>query len=85
MDSVKKTIVDKEFDDASYLTLCNYVLDEFSLAYHGIRYDKTYFGLFFYPRTDAVAELIEGVKKGISFPELSKKLDDQIVEVVFLR
>lgn len=85
LESVKKSITDRKFDEESYITLCNYVLDEFSLVYHGVKYDGTYFGLLIYPGSDDVLELVEDIKSGAMFLELSKKLNDQKIAVVLMK
>jgi len=85
LEAVKKSITDRTFDEKGYLTLCNYVLDEFSLAYHGIDLDGVKYRLYIYPETDKVLELIENIKSGIIFPELSNKLDKQKIAVALLR
>jgi len=84
LESVKASITDRSFDKGSYLTLCNYVLDEFALAYHGVEFEGIYYGLFIYPYSDEVSELIGDIQKGTLFPELSKKLNRKKTEVFFL-
>ena len=84
LESVKVSITDRIFDEEDYMTLCNYILDEFALVYHGIEFDDIYYGLYIYPYTDEVLELIEEIKKGNIFPELSEKLNDKKTTVALL-
>jgi len=84
LESVKSSVTDREFSEESYLRLCNYVLDEFCVAYSGIEYKGEYFGLYLYPDTDAVLYLIEGIKMGDIFKELQDKLPKQKTGVLIL-
>jgi len=85
LEIIKRSITDRAFDERSYITLCKYVLDEFSLVYHGVNLEGIWYGLFIYPETDEVSDLIEDIKTKKNFPELSNKLDKQKIAVVFLR
>lgn len=84
LESVKASITDRTFDEESYVTLCNYVLDEFSLVYHGAELKGIHYNLYVYPYTDEVLEFIEKIKKGQQFPELSKKLNNKKTAVILL-
>ena len=84
-ESVKNSITDKEFTEEEYLTLCNYVLDEFSVVYHGVKIEKEYYGLYAYPETDEVLELIESIKKGNNFKKLEENLPKQKISVVLIK
>ncbi len=70
----KLSITDKEFDEKEYNILCDYVLDEFAFVYSGVSYNKVHYDAFVYPRTDAVAQLIDDIRDNIRFPKLNKKL-----------
>lgn len=83
--SVKTSITDRTFEEKDYVTLCNYVLDEFSLAYHGTKFNKTYYNLYVYPYTDEVLEIIEKIKEGKIFLELSKQIDKSKTAVALLK
>ncbi len=72
--AVKSSVNDREFSDEEYLTLCEYVLDEFALVYTGIEYGGRYYGLYVYPEIDAVVDLVASIQQGHSFIELHKKL-----------
>lgn len=74
LNSVKTSVVDREFSEDDYLRLCNYVLDEFCIVYSGIEYKATYFGLYLYPDTDSVLYFIEDIKAGNIFVELHNRL-----------
>ncbi|MFA7252664.1 MAG: hypothetical protein WC027_02300 [Candidatus Paceibacterota bacterium] len=74
LNCVKTSVTDRKFDEDEYLRLCDYVLDEFCLAYSGINYEGNHFGLYIYPVTDSVLELIEDIKAGKIFPKIEEKL-----------
>lgn len=82
--SIKTSIVDRKFSEEEYLILCRYVLDEFSIVYHGPTYKNIFYWLYMYPFTDEVLETIEKIKMGSLFPELKNKLDHQQISVVLL-
>lgn len=84
LESVKKSILDRTFTEREYLILCNYVLDEFSVVYHGIKIDKDYYGLYAYPETDKVLELIENIKSKKIFEDLEEKLPKQKISVILM-
>lgn len=84
IDSVKTSVVDRKFSEDQYLRLCDYVLDEFCIAYSGIKYKDTHYGLYPYPVTDSVLELIESIKKGDMFPKVKDKLPEVITGVVII-
>lgn len=79
---VKTSVVDREFSEEEYLRLCDYVLDEFCLAYSGLKYKDAYFGLYIYPITDSVLDFIEGIKRGEIFPKIKEKLPNILTGVV---
>lgn len=81
---VKTSVTDRKFSEESYLRLCDYVLDEFCLAYSGLLYKNTHFGLYVYPYSDSVLELIERIKRGETFPRLQKKLPDIKTGVILM-
>lgn len=74
LNCVKTSVTDRPFSDKDYIRLCDYVLDEFCLAYSGVSCGGEHFGLYVYPVTDSVLELIEGIKNGAIFPKLHDKL-----------
>jgi len=84
LESIKASITDRTFNEESYVTLCNYVLDEFALAYHGTEFNGVSYSLYVYPYTDEVLELIEEIKKGNQFLGLFKKLDNMKTAVILL-
>jgi len=81
---VKETMTDRYFTDKQYWEMCNYILDEFSVVYSGLVFEKMYYGLFFYPKMDSIAYFIEDVKKGKLFPELTKKLPKEKVALAIV-
>jgi tRNA-dependent cyclodipeptide synthase len=82
--AVKFSVNDREFSEEEYLTLCKYVLDEFALVYSGIEYDGKYYGLYVYPETDAVVDLVVSIQQGNSFIELNKSLPTRQIGLVIL-
>lgn len=84
-ESVKNSIKDKSFSEEEYLTLCNYVLDEFSVVYHGVKINEDYYGLYAYPESDEVLELIENIKIQKIFPNLENKFPEQKIAVVLMK
>lgn len=82
--AVKSSITDRTFNDAEYWRLCDYVLDEFALAYNGVEYKGDYYGLFPYPVTDSVLYFIVDIQQGKIFTEISKKLPERKIGVVIL-
>jgi tRNA-dependent cyclodipeptide synthase len=82
--TVKSSVTDREFSEEEYLRLCEYVLDEFALAYNGVEHGDTFYGLYIYPFADAALELIEGIKSGDKFPELREKLPKRTVGVAIV-
>ena len=82
--SIKTSIVDRKFSKEEYLILCRYVLDEFSIVYHGPTYKNIFYWLYMYPFTDEVLETIEKIKEGSLFPEIKNKLDSQQISVILL-
>jgi hypothetical protein len=82
--AVKTSVIDRKFSEEDYLRLCDYVLDEFCVVYSGITYKNTYFGVYPYPGTDSVLDLIEDIKSGKIFSKLSDKLPKEIVKVLIL-
>lgn len=79
---VKTSVVDRHFSENEYLRLCDYVLDEFCLAYSGLKYRGIHFGLYIYPVTDSVLDLIEDIKRGEIFPKIKEKLPDITTGIV---
>lgn len=84
LESIKKSVIDRKFNEEEYLTLCKYVLDEFSLAYHGPTYKNIFYWLYVYPYTDEVLEVIEKIKIGDFLPEINNKLDNKKISVILL-
>ena len=82
--SIKASIVDRKFSEEEYLILCRYVLDEFSIVYHGPTYKNTFYWLYMYPFTDEVLETIEKIKIGSLFPDIKNKLNPQQNSVMLL-
>jgi len=74
LNSVKSSVTDREFSQEEYWRLCDYVLDEFALAYAGINYKNINYGVYIYPEPDAVVRLVENIQKGLIFSNLNKKL-----------
>ena len=84
LEAVKDSITDREFTEDEYLALCNYVLDEFSVVYHGVKLNEDYYGLYAYPETDKVLELIENIKSKKIFKDLEEKLPKQKISVILM-
>ena len=82
--TIKTSITDKKFSEEEYLTLCRYVLDEFSIVYHWPTYKNIHYWLYMYPFTDEVLESIEKIKSWVLFPEIKKELDAQQISVILL-
>ncbi len=74
INSVKSSVKDRPFSEEEYLKLSEYVLDEFCIVYSGMYYKGNYYGLYVYPETDAVVFLIEDIKSGKIFPEITSQL-----------
>jgi tRNA-dependent cyclodipeptide synthase len=85
LEAVKNSITDRTFSEKEYLTLCKYVLDEFSLVYHGVKINGEYYGLYAYPNKDKVLELIENIKIKEIFQELEEKLPPQKISVILMK
>lgn len=85
LEGVKNSITDRKFTEKEYLTLCNYVLDEFPLVYHGVKIDESYYGLYAYPETDDVLEFIENIKSKKIFKDLEHKLPKQKISVALMK
>jgi tRNA-dependent cyclodipeptide synthase len=84
LQSVRSSIKDREFSEEDVWRLCDYVLDEFALAYVGVEYLGEYYGIYIYPHTDSVLLFIESIKKGDTFTDLSKKLPERKMSVAIL-
>lgn len=84
LNCVKTSVVDRKFSEEDYLRLCDYVLDEFCLAYSGVTYRGTHFGTYVYPVTDSVLDFIESIKRGDIFPRLNEKLPDIKTGVILI-
>ncbi len=84
LNSVKTSVRDRVFSEEEYQRLCNYVLDEFSLVYAGAEYKGDYYGLYVYPETDSVVDLIYRIQVGESFKELQAKLPQRKIGLVTL-
>ena len=82
--TIKTSITDKQFNEEEYLILCKYVLDEFSIVYHGPTYKDIFYWLFIYPFADEVEKMFEKIKMGSLFPEIKNKLDIQQISVIFI-
>ncbi len=82
---IKTSVTDRVFSEDNYWRLCDYVLDEFSIVYSGIRYNNDYYGIFIYPNTDSVVYLIEDIKSSKKFPKLTARLPDQRIGLVVLK
>jgi len=85
LEAVRNSITDRKFSEEEYLTLCNYVLDEFSLVYNGTKIERDYYGLYAYPETDEVLEFIESVKSKKIFKDLEEKLPEQKISVILMK
>lgn len=72
--TIKTTVLDRKFTEAEYLKLCDYILDEFSLCYSGVNYDKVYYGLMIYPNIDSTLYFFQDLKERKSFKKLTSKL-----------
>ncbi|MFB6246764.1 MAG: tRNA-dependent cyclodipeptide synthase [Candidatus Pacearchaeota archaeon] len=84
LDMVKSEVKDRKFKEEDYLKLCDYVLDEFPLCYHGLQYRGEEYRLSFYPQPDSVAYFLERIQNGEIFPKLKKRLSDNQVSWVIL-
>ncbi len=84
LEAIKTTMTDREFREEQYWTMCNYLLDEFSLVYSGIIFKEIDYRLFFYPTMDSTSHFIEDLKQGKIFPELTKKLPKEIVSLAIV-
>lgn len=82
--AVKTSVVDRKFSEEQYLKLCEYVLDEFSVAYSGVEYNNEYYGLYIYPETDSVVHFIEEIKRGEIFKSLHDKLPKEKIALAIL-
>ena len=82
--SVKASITDRTFSKEKYFVLCDYLLDEFSVCYHGIEIDGDYYGLYPYHKVDSALTLIEEIKKGKKFAKFSKRIYSNKSGVVIL-
>ncbi len=83
--AVKTSIKDRVFTDEQYLQLCKYVLDEFSLVYHGLVYEGTHYDMYLYPFTDTVLYFIFDIIYQKRFKEISKKINEKKVATVILQ
>jgi tRNA-dependent cyclodipeptide synthase len=81
---VKTSVTDRKFSEENYFRLCDYVLDEFCLAYSGIKYKDLHFGLYVYPVTDSVLDFIEAIKREDVFSKINEKLPKNITGVVIM-
>lgn len=84
LDCVKTSVVDRKFSEENYLRLCDYVLDEFCIAYSGLKYKDLQFGLYIYPVTDSVLDFIESIKRGEVFSNIREKLPKVITGVIII-
>lgn len=84
LQTVKTSVIDRVFSEDDYLRLCDYVLDEFCLAYSGIKYKGIHFNLYVYPLTDSVLEFIENIKAGKIFLKLKNKLPEDKTGVILM-
>jgi len=85
IEAVKLSVTDRKFNENEYLTLSKYVLDEFSLVYHGTIFDKNFYGLYIYPQRDKVLELIENIKERKTLPQITDKLNKQKIAVALIQ
>jgi hypothetical protein len=81
---VKNSIRDRNFSKEEYWKFCDYVLDEFALAYAGAEYKGRFFDLYIYPVADLVLNLIEDIKDGKLFNILSQKMPKKKAGVIIL-
>ena len=84
LNCVKTSVIDRQFSEENYLRLCDYVLDEFCLAYSGAMYKGNHFGLYVYPVTDSVLDFIESIKRGDIFQKVREKLPEIKTGVVLM-
>jgi len=82
--TVKTSVLDRNFSEEQYLKLCDYVLDEFSVAYSGAVYSGIIYDLYVYPKTDSVVFFIESIQKVKSFRKLNNKLPKRQTGLVIL-
>ncbi|MCA9497392.1 MAG: hypothetical protein KC589_10715 [Nanoarchaeota archaeon] len=72
--SVKKSILDRKFNDYQYKFLCDYVLDEFALCYSGIEYKNIYYKTLVYPYSDSVLEFVIKLQNNLILPKIYERL-----------
>ncbi len=84
LNTVKTSVTDRKFSEDDYLTLCNYILDEFSLAYSGTVYNGVHYDLYIYPFVDSTVRLIDKIQKAEIFPELNQKLPKEKMALAIL-
>lgn len=81
---VRNSIKDKVFSSEDYLSLSNYLLEEFISIYSGISYCQNYYGLYIYPQDTLIPYFIKKVHHGNLFPELNEKLPKEKVALAVM-
>lgn len=82
--AVKNTIKDRKFTKKQYEYLCDYVLDEFYLVFHGINYNNIYFNTYIYPYQDEVLELITNIQNKKTLTNIEKELPQNKTKVIIM-
>jgi len=85
LETSKTTVIDREFSEKKHWRLCDYILDEFSLCYTGIKNNKGSYKLLLYPESDSTVHFLTEIQQGKIFPKLNKKLPQEKVSYVILR
>ena len=85
LETSKTTVTDREFREKKRWRLCDYILDEFSLAYTGIENKEDSYKLFIYPESDSTIYFLEEIKKAKIIPKLNKKLPKEKTSWAILR
>ena len=85
LETSKTTVTDREFSEKKRWRLCDYILDEFSLCYAGIKKNKSSYKLLLYPESDPTVHFLTEIQQGKIFPKLNKKLPQEKVSYAILR
>ncbi|MDA3836883.1 MAG: hypothetical protein PF542_04635 [Nanoarchaeota archaeon] len=82
--TIKTTLTDRKFSEAQYWKLSDYILDEFSICYHGVIYQDDYYRMFIYPFSDSTVYFLEDIKQNKIFKKLEKRLPKEKVAMVII-
>jgi len=83
--TIRNTITDRRFSKEAYWKLCNYILDEFSVIYSGVKYEGDYYGILLYPYMDPTGYLMKDIMQKSKFPKLADKLPSKKITYVIMR